>query len=205
MLRFQFWIATLTLLIISGFCSTVFSQSRTTSQLTGLVEDAATGAALPSALIKIESTNLIGGPRTTNCDEQGRFRFFELPPGLYTITSTLAGYKTVVLNGMRLSAGMTTDVPVDMTLHAGDETIVVEAEPKEIDPTSASQPTVLPEEYLKNIPNDRDTSHILDLVLESIWNQHLEALKSPALLIKWMELIYPIHKVALLGHFLITA
>ncbi|MCI0618247.1 TonB-dependent receptor [bacterium] len=161
--RFQFLIATLTLLIISGFCSIAFSQSRTTSQLTGLVEDEATDTPLPSALIKIESANLIGGPRTINCDEQGRFRFLELPPGLYTITATLAGYKSVVLNGMRLSAGMTTDVSIDMTLYAGEETVIVEAEPKEIDSTSAAQPTTLPQEYLKNIPNDRDTSHILDL------------------------------------------
>ncbi|MCI0447947.1 TonB-dependent receptor, partial [bacterium] len=161
--RFQFLIATLTLLIISGFCSIAFSQSRTTSQLTGLVEDEATDTPLPSALIKIESANLIGGPRTINCDDQGRFRFLELPPGLYTITATLAGYKSVVLNGMRLSAGMTTDVSIDMTLYAGEETVIVEAEPKEIDSTSAAQPTTLPQEYLKNIPNDRDTSHILDL------------------------------------------
>lgn len=127
------------------------------------MEDEATNTPLPSVLIKIESPDLIGGPRTTSSNQQGRFRFLELPPGSYTITSNLAGYKTAVLNNVRLSAGLSTDVPIDMTLFAGEETVIVEAEVKQIDRTSSAKPTVLPQEYLKNIPNDRDTSHILDL------------------------------------------
>jgi carboxypeptidase family protein len=149
--------------IIWIFSSNALGQSRITSGLSGIVKDEATDTPLPSVLIKIESRDLIGGPRITFSNQQGRFRFLELPPGSYTITSTLTGYKTAALNNVRLLAGSTTDVSIDMTLFAGEETVIVEAEVKQIDHTSSAKPTVLPQEYLKNIPNDRDTSHILDL------------------------------------------
>ena len=145
------------------FATDAFGQSRTTSGLTGIVEDESSDTAVPGAIVKIESPDLIGGARTATTDENGRFRFLELPPGTYKITVTLNLYKAVQIEGVRLSAGMTADVPIDMTLYAGEETVIVEAEPKEIDPTSSAQQTVFPEEYLKNIPNDRDTSHIMDL------------------------------------------
>jgi TonB dependent receptor/Carboxypeptidase regulatory-like domain len=152
-----------TLIIIVILPSTTFAQSRTTSGLTGLVEDQDSDTSLPGAHVTIESPDLIGGPRTTFTDANGRFRFLELPPGIYKITVTSDRYKTIELEGVRLSAGMTSDIPIDMTLFAGEETVVVKAEPKDIDPTSSAQPTVLSEEYLKKIPTDRDTSHIMDL------------------------------------------
>jgi hypothetical protein len=151
------------LIMMSFLSSIVVAQSRITSGLAGIVEEEDRETSLPGALVKIESPDLIGGPRVTTTDANGRYQFLELPPGTYKITATLSGYKTIELEGVRLSAGMTADVPIDMTLYVGDETVVVEAEPKDIDRTSSAQPTVLPEEYLKSIPTDRDTSHIMDL------------------------------------------
>ena len=150
------------LLLTNWFCIPGFAQSRTTCALGGQVQDESE-APLPGATVEITSPALIGGPRTTSTDAQGRFRFSELPSGTYQISVTLTGYQSVLLQGIHASVGMTAEIPIEMTLYGGEETIDVESETKLIDPTTSSMPTILSQDYLKNIPNDRDTSHILDL------------------------------------------
>jgi outer membrane receptor protein involved in Fe transport len=150
------------LLVGGWFGPHALGQGRTVSALAGLVEDAA-GAALPGATVEILSGALIGGPRAVDTDNQGRFRFSELPPGAYQVTASLRGYQTVRIEGLLLSVGVTAEVPIRMTIHAGDETVIVQADPSAIDPTASSISTILPQGYLRNIPTDRDTSHILDL------------------------------------------
>jgi hypothetical protein len=153
----------LILLFILPFClaSVVFAQGRTTCAIAGRVADE-TDRALQSANVEIVSPVLIGGPRRMPADEQGRFRFSELPPGNYEITVSLTEYKTIQIKDLDVSVGMTAEVPIRMTLHAGDETVIVRPETKTIDPTTSSMPTYLSQEFIENIPTDRDTSHLLN-------------------------------------------
>ena len=139
-----------------------FGQSRTTCALAGRVVDE-NNASLPDAGVQIISSALIGGPRSFSTDSRGRFHFAELPPGRYQIAVTLPGYKTVYLEDIRISVGMTAEIPIEMTLFTGEgEEVTVRPDSKLIDPTTSSMQTVFPPEYIKNIPSDRDTSHILD-------------------------------------------
>ncbi len=149
-------------IIVSSFGSDGFGQSRTTCALAGRVEDDS-GAPLPGAQVQILSPALIGGLRSVPTDPRGRFRFAELPPGRYQITVTFSGYKTVYLEGIQISVGMTAEIPIEMTIFAGEEKVTVRGESNLIDPTTSSMQTVFPPEYIENIPSDRDTSHILDL------------------------------------------
>ena len=150
------------LLSITGFFSSgAFGQSRTTSALAGRVEDQ-NGAPIPAAHVEASSDALIGGKRVATTDSQGRFRFSEIPPGEYDVIVSIQGYKTVEVEDLRLSVGMTAEVPIKMTLYAGEETVEVREKSEAIDPTASSRPTILPREYLENIPTDRDTTHILN-------------------------------------------
>ena len=142
--------------------SAEFGQDRTTCGLAGTVTDA-NRAPLAGATVRIESHALIGGPRSVTTGKDGRFRFSDLPPGEYTITVDLQGYKTVVIEKTRLSVGMNAEIPIGMVPYAGVEVVRVLASPVPIDTTSSSTSTVLPPEILRNIPTDRDTSHVLDL------------------------------------------
>jgi hypothetical protein len=161
--RFHSLIVTVSVLLLTNwFCASGFAQSRTTCAIGGQVQDES-DSRLSGATVKIVSSVLIGGPRTTSTDTQGRFRFSELPAGIYQINVTLKGYQSVRLQGIQASVGMTAEIPIEMTLYAGEETVTVKSETKLIDPTTSSMPTILSQEYLKNIPNDRDTSHILNL------------------------------------------
>jgi hypothetical protein len=148
-------------LAIFWLCSNAFGQSRMTGALTGNVTDEE-DTPLPGATVQIESPALIGGPRVVTVDTQGRFRFAELPPGVYQITVTLSGFKTVRIENVRISVGMTADLPIELILLGATEEVTVQGESNAIDLTSSSLPTVLPKEFLQNMPADRDTSHIMD-------------------------------------------
>jgi TonB dependent receptor/Carboxypeptidase regulatory-like domain len=139
-----------------------FAQDRNSGAIAGYIEDEQRNP-LSGTKITISSAALIGGYRDVASDRQGRFRFSGLPAGAYQMTAVLAGYKTVVLQKILVSVGMTAEVPVRMTLFAGEEQITVSDDSRIIDPTSSSMSTILPHEFLTNIPTDRETSHILDL------------------------------------------
>jgi len=141
----------------------LFAQSRSTSRLVVRVAEEETGAPLGGAAAQVASPALIGGPRGCSTDRRGGCRIAELPPGRYALTVIAAGYRTVRIEQILLSAGMSTERPVSMTHHAGEETVVVTAEAETIDTASSATSAVIPSEILKLIPTDRDTSHIFDL------------------------------------------
>lgn len=143
-------------------CSDAFAQSRTTGVLAGRVTDEE-DVPFPGATVQIESAALIGSPRIATTDAQGRFRFSDLAPGLYQLTVTLIGFKTVRLENLRVSVSLTTEIPIELTIYAESQELVVQGDSQAIDPTTSSLQTVLPNDYLRNIPTDRDTSHIMDL------------------------------------------
>jgi hypothetical protein len=132
-----------------------------TGALTGKVLDQE-DTSIPGVMIRISSPALIGGPRLSPSDEQGRFRFSDLPPGSYEITATLGGFKTFLMKDIRVSIGMTVEIPVEMILYGASQEVEVQGETQNLDPASSSLPTVLPKEFLKNMPADRDTSHIMN-------------------------------------------
>lgn len=151
------------LLFAIWFARDAIAQSRTTCVLAGTVKEEEDDIVLPGATVVIQGPALMGGPQTAQSDLQGRFRFSEIPPGRYRITVTLDGFKTISVDGILISVGMTADIPIGMTPFAtGGETVTVKADTKLIDPTASSVTTALPLEFLTNIPSDRDPSHILD-------------------------------------------
>ncbi len=153
------------LLLLGGllaFGADAIGQSRTTSALAGRVADE-TGMVLAGATVQIESDSLIGGSRVVSTDDQGRFHVADVPPGSYDIIVVLKGYKTVRIDDIQLSVGMSAEIPVRMTLYAGEETVLVQAGRVAIDPSSSSVPSILSGEFLRNIPLERDPSHLLDL------------------------------------------
>ena len=153
------------LLLVGGllsFGSEALGQSRTTSALAGRVADE-TGTALAGATVQIESQSLIGGSRVVSTDDQGRFHVAELPPGEYDVIVALKRYKTVQMDDIQLSVGMSAEVSIRMILYAGEETVRVRADLVAIDPVSSSVATILPQAFLRNIPIERDPSHLLDL------------------------------------------
>jgi hypothetical protein len=144
------------------FAVAAFAQNRTAGGLSGRVQSDG-GTPIAAATVQISSTALIGGPRETLTDAQGRFRFPDIAPGSYRITVSRPGFSTAHLNDVTVSVGLTAEVTVKMKLFGGAETIEVTADRTPIDTRTSSMPTILPSSLLRNIPIERDPSHMLNL------------------------------------------
>src|SRR5262249_40147376 len=75
---------------------------------TGGVADPA-AAVLPGVGITLTGAGIMG-ERTAASDEQGGFRFTLLPSGSYNLKFELPGFKTLIREGIQISAGFTATI-----------------------------------------------------------------------------------------------
>lgn len=141
------------LLLILGLLSSVAAPARaqgTTGDIRGVVVDAA-GA--PAAAVAIDITNpATGVQRHAVTDEAGRFAAPALQPGPYEVTARLPGYVTRRQEGLRLQAGSTIPLRLELTRAALPDTINVSGVPAVIDPARSSQSSVIPAATLQDLP-----------------------------------------------------
>lgn len=162
-LRACSWKGLMPLLVATAIAAgSALAQSKTTGELTGRVVDD-TGGALPGVRVEIASPALIGGVRSTVTDRSGLFRFPELPPGAYTVRTSLERFRPVEVRRVVLTLGSTADVPVTMTLAAQAEVAVVADVSPPIDRASSETSTNLSEDYLQKLPTDRTQPFVLNL------------------------------------------
>ena len=83
--------------------ATQVEAQRTTGDPLGVVRDGS-GAILPGVTVSVTGPN-IPRPQTTTTSESGSYRLTNLPPGTYVLTFELSGFRTVRLEGLRVSVG----------------------------------------------------------------------------------------------------
>ncbi len=125
--------------------------------LTGRVADA-TGLPLPGVTVTVQGTDM---HRTFTTDAEGRFRFLELAPGDYQLTSTLAGFTTNVRPHLVIGVGQTLDLPVTLAIGALTEIVNVTAPSPMIDARQTGTATSVTIDELTNIPTSRDPFSLL--------------------------------------------
>ena len=82
----------------------VAAQTPFSSAITGTVRDA-TGAVLQGATVSIAAPTLIGGRQTGKTDARGEHRFTLLPPGVYEIAISAAGFRPARRTEVRVASG----------------------------------------------------------------------------------------------------
>ena len=85
------------------------------SAIAGVVRDA-TGGVLPGVTVTVSSPQQIGGVQTSVTDPQGVYRFPALRPGVYTMETTLSGFRSVNRTDIQLVVGATTTIDVSLTV-----------------------------------------------------------------------------------------
>src|SRR5262245_52118601 len=80
-----------------------------TGGIRGFVRDESR-AGLPGVTIEASSPALIGGTTSTTSDAQGLYRFENLPIGIYSVSFTMSGFKTIRREGIRVEAGRTIEL-----------------------------------------------------------------------------------------------
>lgn len=132
MTRDRALIATFATLLFCLLAESALSQ--TTGVIQGTVTDSS-DAVLPGAAVEARSANL-QGVRTATTDGRGGYRFPALPPGTYTVKSSLAGFTTVEKTGY---VSLDSTATVDLELHVSAEAkVLVTGEAPVIDLSSTT-------------------------------------------------------------------
>jgi hypothetical protein len=118
--------------------------------IAGAVKDPS-GAVLPGVTVEAASPALIEQSRTAVTDSSGNYRITDLPPGTYSVTFTLTGFKTVRREGIIIQG--TFNAPVSPTLEVGtlEETITVSGTPT-VDVSNNTAQFVVDRDILDAIP-----------------------------------------------------
>jgi hypothetical protein len=88
----------------------------TTGEITGRVVDS-TGNVVPGTTVTARNEGT-GFTRVAVTNNTGDYLLTQLPPGRYTVTAELTGFKTAVMEGIELNVGSRLTLP--MTLEVGD-------------------------------------------------------------------------------------
>ncbi len=131
----------------------IFAQSQAT---TGVIEGTAqdeSGAVLPGVTITLLNT-ATNFEQVKITDAGGRFRGVLLPLGPYRATAALAGFTTIVQEGIQLTVGRTIRLSLEMKISAIEEQIVVTTEAPLIDTNRTEDSLRIDRQTIENIPNN---------------------------------------------------
>ncbi len=129
------------------------ASAQSTGNIAGVVNDA-TGAIVPGVTVEATSPALIVA-RTVTTDGQGRYLVEALPAGTYKITFTLAGFRSVIREGIQLSTGFTASVNVELAVGSVAETVTVSGASPIVDVQNVRTQNVLPSEVLETLPTNK--------------------------------------------------
>jgi hypothetical protein len=133
------------LLVAAGFAQ------ETTGGLQGTVKDTS-GAVVSGAHVVITGTTLAGS-KALDSEATGYYRFANLPPGIYTITVSAKGFKTVKREGLNIEVGHLPTVDISMEVGATAEVVEVTSAAPVIDVTTNTNQTNLTSEALQDQPH----------------------------------------------------
>ena len=125
----------------------VYAQS--IGKIVGVVKDKSTGEPLPGVNVVVEGTVL--GAST---DIDGFYVILNVPVGVYKLHASYIGYKDVVVENVRVSANITTEVNFEMeptALELG-EAIVVTAERPLVEKHVTQSISIMTSKEIENIP-----------------------------------------------------
>ena len=151
----------LSAMLLVAFTAT--SAHAQTSALTGVVTDSA-GGVVPGATVSVLN-NATKETLESVTNSAGTFSFPALPIGTYTVTVSLAGFKTFVANEVRLLGNQPGNV--NATLEVGDltEKVEVKAGSELVQTQSAAVTATLSVEQLSEIPlNSRNALYAVALL-----------------------------------------
>jgi outer membrane receptor protein involved in Fe transport len=135
------------LLMAAAFPTFVLAQS--SGKLLGVATDKQTGEPLPGVNVILEGTTT--GSAT---DIDGYYVVLNVPVGVYTIRASYIGYKDYLIENVRVSAGLTTEInfALEPTTLELEEAVVVTAERPLVEKNVTSSVTILTAEDLQAMP-----------------------------------------------------
>jgi hypothetical protein len=137
------------------------AQAQSTAQLNGTVSDAS-GAAVPSAKVILRNV-ATSEEWDTQTNSAGLYVFPSVPPGIYRITATQAGFQTLVVTDLRLDVATSVTKDLQLTIGSVSQQVQVTTEAPLIETSTTGVGQVINSKTVQEIPlNGR---HFVDLNL----------------------------------------
>jgi hypothetical protein len=150
------WAICLVLLFLS---EGVVSAQVTVGIISGVVQDSS-GAVLPHAKVTVRQTDTALN-RSTETDDEGRYRIPELPLGDYEVEASLSGFATETQKGVTLTVGREAVVNVTLRVGVAAQSVSVTAEAPLLDTTNASVAYLVDDQKIRELPlNGRDYTQL---------------------------------------------
>ena len=136
------------------FASVAMAQTSSTGNIEGTVTDS-NGAVVPNATITINGPNLLR-PQTTTSDNDGNYRFLQVPPGKYTLkVSSGSGFDDFEQPNVEVNLSRSTSANVILRAKGIGASVEVLATDAEIDTTSNTTGTNVSTDFFSRIPTSR--------------------------------------------------
>ena len=132
-----------------------------TGSIVGTVRDA-TGAVLPDVTVTISGDPMMGS-RTSLTNTQGRYRIAALPPGEYSLSFALDGYRTLRREAVRVGLGFTATLDVELTVAMLAEDVTVQTRGGVLDRHSTGITGTFDSRRLADLPSSRSMFALLAL------------------------------------------
>jgi|NGEPerStandDraft_6_1074524.scaffolds.fasta_scaffold10213_2 hypothetical protein len=155
------WLSTFMVFALAALGLTAnVAYSQTTGGIEGTVTDA-NEAPLPGASVDLRSPSLQGA-RSAVTNTAGRFRFPVIPPGTYTVTCSLSGFKKVEKNGVTVNLDATATVLIRMEISVKEE-IVVSGEAPVVDTNDAANGINIRQDVVQKLPLGRNYAQAVEI------------------------------------------
>ena len=135
--------------------------------IAGQVTDTS-GGVLPGVTVEAASPALIGGGRVVFTDGQGRYGIIGLSSGAYSVTFSLPGFTTVVVEGINVVGGFTANVTAELQVGNIEESITVTGESPIVDVQNVLEQTVMTREIIDSVPTGTRGYHTLAMLVPGV-------------------------------------
>jgi Carboxypeptidase regulatory-like domain/TonB-dependent Receptor Plug Domain/TonB dependent receptor len=149
----------LSALLLSLFASVAAFGQENTGSIQGVVKDSA-GAAIAGAKVTISSSTLVRALEGTT-DREGTYIFPRVPPGIYTVTISQTGFKTVKSEDVTVVLGQAARIDAVLTTGEVTESVTVNATSEILDVTSSKVATNITETFIDKTPRGRNFHSLL--------------------------------------------
>jgi hypothetical protein len=118
--------------------------------ITGLVSDES-NAFMPGVTILVTNT-ATGQTRTALAGTDGYYSVLQLPPGTYSVRASIAGFRSVIRDGITVAVETTARVDFQMSVGALEEAVTVTVDAPLVETRTATLGTVIDRQQIVDLP-----------------------------------------------------